>query len=266
MINISATNHLAPRRLVTTDSDLPFIAEQVLVQLKQDGIVFLDFKQLPPAYWCERFLSLGKSIGQLIEHNPGQKDYLWTIRKRNALLKGATFSQHAEMAFYHTDAQYRNEPDQFLGLLCIQPANCGGGVNYFQDFAEIRRSFEETINGRQWLQMAQEVVFPFLIPPAFRLGDKDYLLKPILTSDYRLRFRMDTIQQALERYPQHNSKDHEWLLTTLYQKLKRDHTDALKVKLTAGGVVFLDNHRWLHARTAFNDTNRHLKRIRLDAR
>ena len=253
-----------PITIFTPASNLQHTVDRMAVHLEKKGLVFIQFQDGDVAQWCDAFLKMGQSLGHLIEHNPGQGDYLWAIKKQCEDTTQSTFSKHAGEAYYHTDAQYRNQPDQYMGLLCIKPADCGGGINSFLDFQVIKAQMEKSKIGRKWLDLAQSELFPFLIPREFRIGDQAYLLKPILMNGGGLRFRLDTMLNGLKLYPEYLTETRIWIVETFRSFLDQRHATALKVKLVTGSTVFLDNHRWLHARSAFSDPNRHLKRIRLD--
>lgn len=253
-----------PITLSTPIRALQHAVDQMAAHLEERGLVFLQFQDGDEEQWCDAFLKTGQSLGLLIEHNPGKRDYSWAIKKKCEDPTQATFSQHAGEAYYHTDAQYRNQPDQYMGLLCIKPAECGGGINSFLDFQLIKAEMEKSEDGRKWLDLAQSVLFPFLIPKEFRIDDQAYLLKPIIMNGGGLRFRLDTMLNGLKLYPEYLTETRIWIVETFRSFLDQRHTTALKAKLATGSMVFLDNHRWLHARSAFSDPTRHLKRIRLD--
>ncbi|MEB3274391.1 MAG: TauD/TfdA family dioxygenase [Prochlorothrix sp.] len=210
------------------------------------------------------FEQLCRTMGTLVEHNPGKKDYVWPIRAVKSQSSLKTFSEHNEAAPLHTDSQYRAQPEHFVAMWTIQPAQCGGGASDLLDFWQVCQDLEETSSGQALLESLQSNHFPIGVPSIFREpGDRGYIEAPILGGAVPFRYRYDTMQAGLERAEVANETELSQILDRLNEIVHSSpHRQILHLEV--GDVLVVDNHRFLHGRTAFSDPDRHLLRIRFD--
>ncbi len=107
--------------------------------------------------------------------------------------------------------------------------------------------------------------YPFAVPSIFTKSDdkvKEYLFAPIL-KDNKIRFRIDTIDKGLEEHGDKISKEALYA----YNVVKSIVTSSKNIKwfkLKSNDMVFLNNNKMLHGRTAFKDEKRHFFRIRIN--
>jgi alpha-ketoglutarate-dependent taurine dioxygenase len=169
---------------------------------------------------------------------------------------------------WHTDCSYASSPPRFFGLHVLQADKCGGGTLSILQLSKIMGSVKD-----QSLEALRAPEFRIEVPPEFAIGT-DAIISPILTpiradssgqADVRCRFRADIVQLLTERASTALAELNQVLA------LARDtHSDVclnlIPELLPNGSIVLLDNGRWLHARNEAKDAERHLRRIRWDAR
>lgn len=115
--------------------------------------------------------------------------------------------------------------------------------------------------------------FRIEVPPEFENGTKSVVgpvLKPVeggreCTEKMKCRYRSDIIHPLTEKATS--------ALEDFNRALARARTDNSDICLNLspeiipnGTVLLMDNGRWLHARNEVKDPERHLRRIRWDAR
>jgi len=85
---------------------------------------------------------------------------------------------------------------------------------------------------------------------------------PILEQD-EIRFRVDTVEKALEVNPKLCTDRQLWAFQYLV-KLVRSTNRTKKFFLEDGDLVIINNKTTLHGRSSFTDANRHLLRVRMN--
>jgi hypothetical protein len=105
------------------------------------------------------------------------------------------------------------------------------------------------------------------IPPEFYKDSRKHITGSILMSNGHstmIRFREDIITPLTSRARLALQE----LRTALMQQEVQAHTTVhLKSSdLPKGSIILMDNRRWLHARNNIKDPERHLRRVRWDAR
>ncbi len=102
------------------------------------------------------------------------------------------------------------------------------------------------------------------MPPAFiKAGKSNIILAPIVADNPIIRFRLDTIEAGLKCYPELATADRLWALEYFNNFLKT-YPNKIQFKLDDGDIVFVNNHKVLHGRTAFTGGDRLLLRVRID--
>ncbi|MGE4482733.1 MAG: TauD/TfdA family dioxygenase [Acidocella sp.] len=208
---------------------------------------------------------LGCLLGEPTATDPRERRVLWDVKAR-PLPPGhfATFSEHDREARFHTDTQYYPNPERFFFLYSYRTAKCGGGQNFFASGSEIINKLVRTKAGLQAFSILSSVDLPFRIPSTFAMGQEpDYTWAPIISALPLVRYREDTLFDGEARFP-------ELPWQTIRDAVAEFHAVAERLAtateaLPDDGIVFVNNHEALHARTPFTDQDRHLIRVRLHA-
>ncbi len=175
---------------------------------------------------------------------------------------GLTFSQTNAEATMHTDTQYFSEPEPYFGLFCIKPAKDGGGMSQVIDSRIVLNNLAE-VDGEDLLtELARP--FPFRVPAIFTKDPHNQLLEitwaPIVSSN-GIRYRKDTLVDALSVDGISVPDTQLSALEIFEEALTR--APVTNYNLGAGDVLFVNNHRLLHGRTAFQDPDRLMLRVRV---
>ena len=214
--------------------------------------------------------SLSLAMGYPTGTDPRQRQVVWPVTARAK--SGAYFATYSEVdseATYHTDAQYYPDPERYFLLYVVHAARCGGGESKLRSNEHIMQFLEASEEGRRALKVLQALNVPFRIPSVYtesgKAEERKYTLAPVIGEDGTLRWREDTVTKGLAERPEY---DHPDLRAALHM-LGRAFAEAPhEVRTTLGddSLLLVDNHRTIHARTAFTDHNRHLLRIRFHDR
>jgi alpha-ketoglutarate-dependent taurine dioxygenase len=209
--------------------------------------------------------ALANLIGEPTGTDPQKRRVLWDVKPR-PVPPGhfATFSEHDGEAQFHTDTQYYPNPERFFFLYAAQAARCGGGTSYFADATDVISRMTRTAGGCRAFATLSNVPVPFRIPSAFAHGkEPEYTWAPIIAAVPLIRFREDTLLKCEACFP-----DVPWseIKTALgcFNEAAADAATSPAV-LPDDSIVFVNNHEALHARTEFQDQDRHLIRVRLNA-
>jgi hypothetical protein len=169
---------------------------------------------------------------------------VWPVRPRSTA-QDATFSMRSGSAALHTDAAYRIDPEPYVALFCVRPARDGGLSSVLSEAdvaAGLSREHAADLRRPIW-QWRPPAVFGGVVTDP----------RPVLQNGGRIRWRFDTLELTAEtRTP-----------AMLFHTYLADHSSTRRFMLPADSVLFLDNHRVLHGRSAFTDPQRLLLRVRL---
>ena len=213
------------------------------------------------------FLAFCKEIAQPIGHD--KKDTLvWDIKSRplssdqNGVI---TYSEHNHEADLHTDSQYSACPEDYFSLLTLEKAKCGGGMSYLLSVDDIIYELDRSQKGKEVLEIIQTTTYPFIIPNVFKknTGTQPEFNSGYILKDGKMRFRVDTIQKAL---------DFDYSMCTPEQieafnflvELVRNTQYTERFFLEKGDLIFINNKTTLHGRGGFTDFDRHLLRVRMN--
>lgn len=176
-----------------------------------------------------------------------------------------TFSQALGEAAFHTDTQYYQNPEKYFGLFCIVADEFGKGTSQLIDGNSAIEAFE----GEYGLPLRQELErpYPFRVPSVFTEHASDCEIEitwaPIFSlPEKTIRYRKDTIMRALECSGVTISTGQEEALTKFDDLLVQLPTTDYH--LLPGDAILVNNHTMLHARTAFDNPDRFLYRVRMD--
>lgn len=229
--------------------------------LGRDGYIVVHSNEVTEKKILDIQIKLSSALGELSEHNPGKKDYLWKIASSPSSSELITYSEHNSEAELHTDSQYRMVPEQFFSLSCVNEATCGGGMSILLDSNKILTTLKEEIPTSHFKALHSN--FPIIIPDVFREPNSTHISTPIFGKQVQFRFRYDTILKGLKKLG-YTKNSIEWeAFDMLWNHIcKSEHIETFYLK--KGDILFIDNHRMLHGRTAFTDSNRLLYRIRFN--
>ena len=102
----------------------------------------------------------------------------------------------------------------------------------------------------------------FLSEAEFAASQREALVFPVFGSTVGFRFRHDAILRGFAQRPELADPRAEWAVEFFNDYLLDFSERTSKVKLESGDVLIANNHRVLHARTDFRDSNRLLWRAR----
>jgi hypothetical protein len=187
---------------------------------------------------------LMSAFGQVSARDGGTA--IWPVRPVTTAAH-ATFSVRAGAAEWHTDAAYRDVPEDLVALLCVRPA-ADGGVSRLLHQRHARASLDADVG-----IALQQPQFSWRPPAVF--GGRGTQCFPVLASDV-VRWRWDNLVVARSHRP----------AARIFREHLATAAGALDLPLQAGDVLVFDNRLMLHSRTAFTDPRRHLLRVRLWAR
>jgi alpha-ketoglutarate-dependent taurine dioxygenase len=177
----------------------------------------------------------------------------------------ATFSEHDGEAAFHTDTQYYPAPERWVALYVMTPASCGGGQSVLCDGAAVRAALD-TPATRWALRALEDRPLPFRVPSVFatdpRPGVVQATLAPVFSSCPGVRYRRDTLLDGWTHFPEHHDAEAEDAVRALERALV-DSQSVVRFRMERDSLLIVDNHRALHARTAFSDQKRHLLRVRM---
>ena len=210
------------------------------------------------------FTKLSSHIGTLVPHNFGQSDFVWEIKPKssNSIIK--TFSEHNKAAPLHTESQYRNLPEKYMALLVFRKAECAGGETMLLDFKLVLNELRQSDFGRQMIEFACQDQFPIAVPTIFQTEDKtEYIYSSLISNIPLIRYRYDTLKTGLELIKRSHVKYLDEKLQAFNDLINRSRYCS-SLLLNNGEAIFVDNHRMLHGRSSFLDSNRLLLRIRMN--
>jgi len=172
---------------------------------------------------------------------------VWSVRPRTADPK-QTFSLRSGAALLHTDAAYRADPEPRFALFCVRPGDDGGLTRLLRAADAVSGLDAET------LAVLRRPVWRWL-PPAVFGGRRD-VMRPVLEAGGAIRWRPDNLDVS----------DAARAVAATFTEYVEQHPKLLQFPLPAGSMLVCDNRMVLHGRTSFSDPDRHLLRVRLEAR
>lgn len=210
------------------------------------------------------FTELSSYIGTLVSHNPGKQDFVWEIKPKISKSVIKTFSEHNQPAPLHTDSQYRNQPEKYMALLVFKQANCGGGYTQLLDFRKVLLELRSNILGKQIVKFFSKEKFPIAVPSVFQEEKGvNYIYSRLISNVPLVRYRYDTLKTGLSLI-NHSYVESFYENLDILNNFLQNSPFCSSFLLLNNEVIFVDNHRFLHGRTAFIDTDRLLFRIRIN--
>lgn len=209
-------------------------------------------------------ITLSMPFGNPTKTDQRKAQIAWPIRFDPNAEGQKTFSQTMGEAAYHTDTQYFDRPERYFGLFCVTSDEVGQGTNMLVDG---RRVMEDLARWQPRLGAALREEYPFRVPTVFtksaRPDDVEVVWAPVVTNDGNIRYRKDTLEEALALPGITISETQIEALGAFEEALSK--TTPMIHHLEKGEAIIVNNHRLLHARTPYNNPERLLYRVRMDA-
>jgi alpha-ketoglutarate-dependent taurine dioxygenase len=213
------------------------------------------------------FKNFCSRIGSLVPHNFGKQDFVWSIKSQASNSPLKTFSEHNFTAPLHTDSQYREQPERYIGMFSYRQAACGGGYTYLLDFKKVIEKMQNTLTGQNLIKFLKNEEFPIAIPTVFQTDPTKKFIWSKLISDKpikpMIRYRYDTLKAGLSLLERDKYQVFEENLNLLDSYIDNSRERQIFL-LKEQEILLLDNHRLLHGRSGFFDTDRLLLRVRFD--
>lgn len=177
---------------------------------------------------------------------------IWDVRARNPF---GTFSETSNEADFHTDAQYRDDPESAFILACETPASCGG-----ESFLLTKQDVRIELSKAKWpndeLALLSKPVWRWQIPDVFvRTGDPAISTpKAVISDEQGLNWRFNNLVFDSEA---------QRLVAIKFRNLLRNSNRIIRFKLNTGDVLVCCNKTVLHGRSSFEGCARQLYRVRL---
>lgn len=191
--------------------------------------------------------AIARSLGRVSDRDGGA---LWPVAPR---ARTGTFSVTAEAAGLHTDAQYHDQPEEYFLLFCVVAARCGGGANRLLRLHDLTPDLD--LPEADEASLRQDL-WTWTAPEVFRTSAASGRRKPhaVLGEDGTVRWRYDNLTTQSPERGNVARRFHQYL---------ESHPAVETCLLAAGDVLYCDNQRALHGRSAFCDPERLLYRTRL---
>ncbi|OQE15911.1 hypothetical protein PENSTE_c026G09726 [Penicillium steckii] len=220
--------------------------------------------------YLERLISNLSKIhghGLPITHS-AERGWFWDVRPAPSSFQSHGHQARSETMSkfdWHTDCSYEEFPPRYFALQVIQPDRCGGGTLSVLNVDQLLGLLSPF--ARKWLSSKE---FKITVPPEFvKDAGKQHIpanlvaIKPNGECGSQLRFRDDITMPLTPNA----SKALNEFKRILYGEEAKQSTLHLKAEsLPRGSIILMDNRRWLHSRNEVKDPNRHLRRVRWDAR
>jgi alpha-ketoglutarate-dependent taurine dioxygenase len=222
----------------------------------EDGRGFAILEGLPAGYSSEEaraaYWLLGQALGEPCEQNV-QGTLLYDVRDTGQDVRsGARFSVTSSESSFHTDNSFGDRVVDYVGLLCLQTARAGGHSQLVSGDAaarELRRR-----DPAAWEVLQQ----PFHVDRrgGLRPGEAPTALRPVVEEgdgrELLWRYLRYWIEAGHEKVAAPLTAEQVRALDALDAVLSGPELRA-EFTLRPGEMLFVNNRRLLHNRTAFED-------------
>ncbi len=227
----------------------------------------LPFAQLDLARSKRALLAFASCIGRPVSADPHRRNLVWEVCPKSELPSDytPTITEHCGDAALHTDSAFKRSPETYVLLFTYKPASDGGGLSQLLSAQRLLESLSESTDGRECIRLLREKRFPFQVPTAFTKKRLDSVVEwvsaPIVSGRGKIRYRHDLIVSALDHGVTSLLPESQWAIAYTARELEKLAPRSLS--LHSGDLLVLNNQRVLHGRTAFEDRDRMLLRVRL---
>ena len=223
-----------------------------------DGLGIADFE---PMVRDVMLLSVLSHVGRFTVHD-NQSRVLWDVKDLSATDMGRklTFSEQLGECPLHSDSAFAHEPEKYLCLYVQREAKDGGESVVISMKEAIEELLDEE-EGRRCAVVLLRNTFPFCTPPAFSKRAQ-LITAPILNHDPEVRFRYDCLMEGFAAVPDLDTPERRWAVEYFSEFIEK-RASRHNFLGTRDQLIVIDNRRSLHARTDYQDKERHLVRARL---
>jgi len=213
-----------------------------------DGKCFTDFSK---EELIEIYQNVCRILGTLYVQNDKNQKLVQVQDSGKSMKSGGRYHQTKEGGSYHTDSpQWEKVPD-FIGMCCINPAKKGGESKFVSAYSIHNKMLKEH---KQFLEMLYQQ-FHFDKRGEFESKESPTVFEPIFTynnNQLKCRYLRDYINdgQMIQNTPL--SKEQNEALD-IFDKIIHDENLVVSYKLRQNEMVFFNNNRVMHGRTAFED-------------
>jgi len=238
------------RYAADTINDLPF--NKVKETLLEDGIVLLCLnKAVSEADDFTKFIA--GDLGAVPHTHSDDVDGVWSIQPKS---KGIARSHTADAFLPHTDASFEPVPPRFFALSVIRADQGAGGLLCNANVTEcIEKLSEEDV------EILETTMVRIKRPIEFVKEGMETTVGPVLFSKKRARIRGDIIMT--DHLPKDVAEKFWAAYNRFYGQLFEMCHESARL-MPERSMIIMDNHRFVHARTAIKDWRRSLLRIRFD--
>lgn len=197
-------------------------------------------------------------LGDVMANHP-DPCVVWDVRNRQdgsgQRLRASSSDREAK---YHTDAGYLGVPPRFFLLYAARAAACGGGVSMIRDGRQVLEQLAETEEGRAAVRVLRETTAPREVAenlwPWAEVGADGFQHSHLLGDLPMWRWTVGRTRRNATPEVAH--------AIGVVSRMVRKGAGEIRLTLPTDGLLVIDNHIALHARTAFTDPDRNLFRIR----
>lgn len=256
--------------LVRSFSILQEVKEAVDYGIQRNGAVLLKGlgNKRSPEQQARILYLISVLLGRPMAADKVSGQVVWDIRQRTLPVRNSeryysTFSEGSGEAPFHTDTSFYPEPAEVLGLMCIKPARCGGGINRLTSLEDLMDKLHQSEN--LWaLEYLASTPMAFRIPGAFTYSQSpeiaEIIKSTVLADKPGIRLRLDSMIKGAEYY-QHD--DYQEAMRAVFHLMQLAEQEDIRadLMLEEGDILLMNNHDLIHYRSAFQDIQRHLLRI-----
>jgi len=226
----------------------------------------LGYNRYPQPVRDTLVLALTHGVGKPTDHN-NDKRVLWPVKARDEQVRKTvdyktTFSEEAGEAPLHSDSAFASRPEKYNALFVVKQAR-EGGKSVLLNVPRLIDELDQTVEGRECIQILRDNEFPFRVPDAF-FRDERLMTAPVLGDEPFVRFRHDCLMAGFALREDLRTNERLWAIEHFRAKAEASEARVF-YQLQPDEAVIIDNHKMLHARTDFSDRERHLIRVRMHA-
>ena len=209
---------------------------------------FVDFSK---EELTEIYENVCKILGTLYIQNDKNQKLVQVQDGGKSMKSGGRYHQTKEGGSYHTDSpQWKKVPD-FIGMCCVNQAKKGGESKFVSVYSIHNKMLKEH---KSFLEMLYQR-FHFDKRGEFEPKESPTIYEPIFTynnNQLKCRYLRDYINdgQIIQNAPL--SKEQNKALD-IFDKIIHDENLTVSYKLKQNDMVFFNNNRIMHGRTAFED-------------
>lgn len=244
--------------------ELPLLGRRIVDSVDSLGYALIDglgIANFAPMVRDVMLLSILNHVGRFTVHD-SQSRVLWDVKDFSAADMGRklTFSEQLGECPLHSDSAFAHEPEKYL-CLYVQKEAADGGESVVISMKQAIEELLDEDDGRRCAVVLLRNVFPFCTPPAFS-NRPQLITAPILNHDPEVRFRYDCLIEGFAAVPDLDTPERRWAVE-YFSEFVESRASRHKFLGTRDQLIVIDNRRTLHARTDYQDKDRHLVRARL---